>query len=271
MTTRISSRMPYRNHLSPPQFPAPWAVDWGEDRYGLWMSFAVNQVRQTFRWMRPGTFLMGATGKKKKQRAWLGQETLHKVTLTQGFWLADTTVTQKMWHTVMLTSPSGFQGDLHPVTRISWQDAQTFLSRLNRCLAGLHARLPTEAEWEYACRAGSTTPFSTGAEISPNLANYNENNNDQSYRKRTTTVKRFPCNAWGLFDMHGNVWEWCQDYWQPDVTAQDAVDPQGPNQGNFRVARGGSWANDAYLVRSACRVHYPPNYCFGSVGIRLAV
>ena len=266
----------YRNHLSPPQFPAPWAVDWGEDRYGLWMSFALKQAHQTLRWIRPGTFLMGAAEDEKGQRLWLGRETRHKVTLSHGFWLADTTVTQKMWHTVTGTSPSGFTGDEHPVERISWNDARTFLQRLNRRIPHLHARLPTEAQWEYACRAGTTSPFSLGDDISPDSVNYNGRHPCQAdpkkiFRKRTVAVKKFPCNDWGLYEMHGNVQEWCQDYWQPDLGSQPSVDPQGPKKGNYRVVRGGSWAGDACFVRSACRDRYPPNYRFGSTGMRLAI
>ncbi|MCI5165290.1 MAG: formylglycine-generating enzyme family protein [Candidatus Electrothrix sp. GM3_4] len=278
--------MHYRNHLSPPQFPAPWAVDWGEDRYGLWMSFDLKQSRQILRWIRPGTFLMGAAKDEEGQRSWLGRETQHSVTLSQGFWLADTAVTQQMWHTVMHASPSGFVGDQNPVERISWHDARIFIHRLHRRIPDLHARLPTEAEWEYACRAGTTSPFSLGSDISPKLINYNgkypyrPTEEEGIYRKRTVAVKSFPCNDWGLYEMHGNVWEWCQDYWQPDLEApgsqgsqesQPTVDPQGPQKGQYRSVRGGSWVSDACFVRSACRDRYSPDYYFGSIGMRLAL
>ncbi len=225
---------------------------------------------------------MGAAKNEKGQRPWLGKETQHQVSLSQGFWLADTPVTQAMWHTVMHTFPSGFKGDLHPVTQISWQDTHTFLRCLHRRISGLSARLPTEAEWEYACRAGSPTLFSIGTDISPAQVNYNgrypyqaeQNKQGEEvgiYRKQTVTVKKFPCNDWGLFEMHGNVWEWCQDYWQADLGPKSSVDPQGPKHGEYRTVRGGSWASDACFVRSACRDRYPPRYCFGSVGMRLAI
>ncbi|WP_339138341.1 MAG: formylglycine-generating enzyme family protein [Candidatus Electrothrix sp. GW3-4] len=268
--------MCFRNHLSPPQFPTPWAVDWGEDRYGLWMSFALNQIRQTLRWIRPGTFLMGATKDENGQRPWLGRETQHKVTLTKGFWLADTTVTQEMWYTVMHLSPSGFRGDQNPVERISWHDAQIFVQRLQRRIPGLHARLPTEAEWEYACRAGTTSPFSLGPDISPEQVNYNGRYPYRSqekglFRKRTVIAKSLPRNSWGLYEMHGNVWEWCQDYWQPDLETRPSVNPQGAKRGNYRSIRGGSWVSDACFIRSACRDRFAPDYCLGSVGVRLAI
>ncbi|XCN72338.1 MAG: formylglycine-generating enzyme family protein [Candidatus Electrothrix aestuarii] len=266
----------YRNHLSPPQFPAPWAMDWGEDKYGLWMSFALHQVCQTLRWIKPGDFLMGAAKNEKGKRPWLGKESQHQVTLSKGFWLADTTITQELWYTVMGTAPSGFTGEQHPVERISWQDARTFLRRLNKLISGLAARLPTEAEWEYACRAGTNTPFSFGKDISSEQANFNGKYPYRptplgEYRKRTVAVKTLPCNTWGLYAMHGNVWEWCQDYWQEDLGKQDCLNPQGPKRGKYRLVRGGSWASDACFIRSACRDRFPPHYCLGSVGVRLAI
>ncbi|MCI5157640.1 MAG: formylglycine-generating enzyme family protein [Candidatus Electrothrix sp. AUS1_2] len=266
----------HRNHLSPPLFPAPWAADWGEDRYGLWMCFSLHQVRQTLRWIRPGTFLMGAAKNEQGQRPWLGRETQHRVTLSRGFWLADTTVTQEMWYTVMGTAPSGFTGDRHPVERISWRDARTFLRRLNQRIPGLVARLPTEAEWEYACRAGTDSPFSFGPDISSEQANFNGRYpylpaSRGTYRKKTVAVKSLPCNNWGLYEMHGNVQEWCQDYWQADLGERELLDPRGPARGKYRVVRGGSWVSDACFIRSACRDRFPPRYCFGSVGMRPAI
>ena len=119
-------------------------------------------------------------------------------------------------------------------------------------------RLPTEAEWEYACRAGTTTPFHFGETISTDQANYNGNftygNGKKGvYRKKTTPVGSFPANAWGLYDMHGNVWQWCQD-WYGDYPQKDVVDPQGPEKGEYRVLRGGSWSNDPRYCRSAYRL-----------------
>ncbi len=269
-----------RNHLSPPQFPATWAIDWGEDNYGLWMTFSLNKVRQTFRWIRPGAFMMGAAVGDGGQRPWLGKETGHKVVLTKGFWLADTAVTQEMWENVMHSNPSGFRGDRHPVERVSWNAAQIFLRRLNTLLPGLNARLPWEAEWEYACRAGTDSPFAFGAEITQEQVNYNGNlscnhgdggSGEGMFRRRTVAVKHLPCNRWGLYEMHGNVWEWCQDYWQKDLSTESVVDPQGPEMGGFRLTRGGSWACDARFVRSACRDRYNPDYSSGSISLRLAV
>lgn len=268
--------MSYRNHISPPRFPAPWAVDWGEDRYGLWMSFALNSARQTLRWIRPGSFLMGAAKEEKGQRPRVSRETQHTVTLSKGFWLADSTVTQEMWYAVMASSPSGFTGESHPVERVSWYDAQAFIQQLNQRIPGLCARLPSEAEWEYACRAGTRSPFFAGHDISPEQVNYDGrypylSGKQETYRRKTVPVKSLPCNFWGLYEMHGNVREWCRDYWLPDLGEEPALDPQGPKKGIYRVVRGGSWASDACFVRSACRDRFPPNYCFGSVGIRLAI
>ena len=266
----------YRNHLSPPAFPEPWAVDWGEDTYGLWMTFALDGVRQVFRWIRPGVFMMGASAGEGGRRHWLGKETRHKVVLTQGFWLADTAVTQEMWKIVMRSDPSGFKGDLHPVERVSWNDAQVFLQRLNRLLPGLKVRLPQEAEWEYACRAETEAPFSFGPEITPEQVNYNgehpyRQNRSGVFRRKTVAVKSLPCNQWGLYEMHGNVWEWCQDYWRNDLSSQCVVDPSGPKKGGTHVVKGGAWVYDGWFVRSACRDRHRPDYCLGSIGLRPAV
>jgi formylglycine-generating enzyme required for sulfatase activity len=266
----------YRNHLSPPQFPAPWALDWGEDTYGLWMTFALNGIRQGLRWIRPGAFMMGAAADESGQRPWSGKETRHKVILSRGFWLADTTVTQEMWRTVMHGNPSGFTGDRHPVERVSWNDAQAFLLRLNTFLPRLNPRLPREAEWEYACRAGTEMPFSFGADITSEQVNYNgkypyRQGQADLFRKRTETVKSLPCNSWGLYEMHGNVWEWCQDGWKNDLSTGSVTDPQGPKEGRANVVRGGSWVCDGRFVRSASRDRYDPDYCLGSTGLRLAV
>ncbi|XOF33853.1 MAG: formylglycine-generating enzyme family protein [Candidatus Electrothrix sp. YB6] len=272
----------YRNHLSPPQFPAPWAADWGEDNYGLWMTCALHRARQIFRWIRPGTFMMGAAAEKGGRSPWLGRVTQHRVTLSKGFWLADTAVTQEMWTAAMGENPACFTGAGLPVERVSWHDAQAFIRQLNTLLPGFRARLPFEAEWEYACRAGTATPFSFGNEVTPEQVNYNgrypcsrESQGGSGvpglYRRETVPVKSLPCNSWGMYEMHGNVREWCQDCWQPDLTADPAVDPQGPVRGYARLVRGGSWADDAWSARSACRESCSPDFRSAGIGLRLAV
>ncbi|MCI5145087.1 MAG: formylglycine-generating enzyme family protein [Candidatus Electrothrix sp. AR3] len=256
------------NHLSPSPFPPPWAAAWGEDACGLWLTLGLNGIRQMFRWIRPGIFLMGSPQEESEHLRLLGKETQHEVTLSRGFWLADTAITQELWLAVMKDNPSGFREKKRPVERISWFDAQIFIQRLNSLIPGLAVRLPTEAEWEYSCRSGSETPFSFGIDMSPELVNYNSN---ELYRRQPLPVKSLPCNSLGLYEMHGNIWEWCQDYWQDDLTAVSVTDPCGPENGDFRVVRGGSWVCVSKYIRSASRDRYLPNYSGGSIGVRLAV
>ncbi|MEW6220414.1 MAG: formylglycine-generating enzyme family protein [Thermodesulfobacteriota bacterium] len=228
----------------PDSFPAPWASDWGEDRYGrLWMAFTFQGVRQVLRWIRPGSFQMGSPPNEPER---FKNEEQHEVILTRGFWLADTACSQRLWQAVMGENPSRFKGEARPVERVGWEDCQAFLARINEQVPGLELRLPSEAEWEYACRAGTTTPFSFGTTITPDQVNYDGNHpyaGDRKglYRQETVDVKSLPANPWGLYEMHGNVWEWCAD-WYGEYSAATVVDPVGPFTGTGRVLRGGSWS-----------------------------
>ena len=265
----------YRNSLSPSVFPVTWASDWGEDQFGLWMAFTLKGVRQAFRWCEPGTFLMGSPEDEPERESWLSKETRHQVTLTQGFWLADTTVTQELWQAVMGKNPSEFKGADRPVEEVRWEDVQEFLEKLNNLVPELSARLPWESEWEYGCRAGTTTPFFFGENIMTDQVNYDGNypyNNGEKGESRgeTVTVKSLPCNNWGLYEMHGNVWEWCQDYYQDDLSDRPVVDPHGPETGGYRVVRGGSWFYNGRIVRSAIRGRNDSAYRNDFLGFRLA-
>ena len=255
----------------PRHFPLSWASDWGEDQIGLWMAFTYKKVRQCFRWIRPGIFMMGSPENEPKRS---NDETLHRVTLTQGYWLAETACTQALWQIVMGENPSEFKGDQNPVETVSWDDVQGFLTKFNNLKSGLDFRLPTEAEWEYACRAGTATPFSFGENIIPEQVNY-----DGKYpyadgekgidRGKTVPVKSLPVNQWGLYEMHGNIVEWCSDYYG-EYQLEQNVDPTGVDKGADRVLRGGGWGNDGGLVRSACRPHLVPDYRLRGFGFRLA-
>jgi formylglycine-generating enzyme len=242
----------------PSPFPALWASEWGEDEFGLWMALTFQGVRQVFRWILPGTFLMGSP-KSEPER--YDDETQHPVTLTQGYWLADTACTQALWQAVMGKNPAYFKDDANnPVEQVSWNSVQEFIARLNSLVPELEARLPTEAQWEYACRAGTTTPFSFGKNITPEQVNY-DGEYSYSYaggkkglnRGKTIPVKSLPPNPWGLFEMHGNVWEWCNDWFVGDYPTESVVDSNGPPSGAHRVLRGGSWVDFGGGVRSAAR------------------
>jgi len=187
-------------------------------------------------------------------------------------------------------NPYFTQGDNHPVVLVSWFDAIEYCNWLSR-LEGLNPaytingnnvtwnrnangyRLPTEAEWEYACRAGTTTPFNTGNNITTNQANYNgnfpyNNNAKGEYRQRTTPVGSFPANAWGLHDMHGNVFEWCWDWYGFYATGAQ-TNPTGAVSGENRVLRGGSWYYDGQGLRSAYRLHVIPGSRYSNIGFRV--
>ena len=265
--------MTHPNSLLPPIFPLPWAVEWGEDSYGLYQVFRYQKVLFAFRWIPPGTFMMGSPETEQDR---FDDEILHQVTLTQGFWMADTTVTQALWQAVMGNNPSQFQGKNHPVEQVSWQDAQAFIQKLNSLIPGFAAQLPSEAQWEYACRAGTATAFFFGDNITPEQVNYNGNypyakGQKGLYRQQTVPVQSLPANPWGLYEMHGNVWEWCRDSWQQTLPAEPVIDPPGLDTGVLRVVRSGSWNGYGSECRSAYRSGSVPVYRRNPVGFRLVL
>ncbi|MBX9637828.1 MAG: formylglycine-generating enzyme family protein [Nitrosomonas sp.] len=252
--------------------PPLWASAWGQDAFGFFADLLVHDIRQRFRWILPGSFLMGSPENEAERRT---NETQHSVTLTRGFWLADTACTQALWQAVMNDNPSHFTDDPGlPVENVSWLDVQQFIERLNALFPDLQAKLPSEAQWEYACRAETQTPFSFGDNITPEQVNYDGNypyagGSKGLYRGKTVPVKSLPPNPWGLYEMHGNVWEWCAD-WYGDYPREAVIDPSGPGQGDGRVERGGSWSNNAGYTRSAPRYGLELDFRFNSLGFRLA-
>jgi formylglycine-generating enzyme required for sulfatase activity len=224
-----------------------------EPRPGDVTTIDLGGVEMRFAWCPPGTFLMGSPAGEPERR---DDEAQHEVTLTKGYGLGIHPVTQAQWQVVMGNNPSHFKGDTLPVESVSWYVWQEFVKKLGE-KTGRPFRLPTEAEWEYACRAGTTTPFHFGETISTDLANYDGNHtygqgNKGVYGQKTTPVGSFPPNAWGLYDMHGNDFEWCRDWYGPH-SSSDIIDPQGANSGTARVLRGGSWYGYPGGCRSACR------------------
>jgi formylglycine-generating enzyme required for sulfatase activity len=213
-------------------------------------------------WVEPGTFMMGQVDVV---------EPVHEVTLTEGFYLGKFEVTQDQYQMVMANNldelnatPSYFDGyPNYPVEEVSYDDVQVFLSRLNNLEsanipAGWAYVLPTEAQWEYACRAGTNTNYSWGDDINASQANYNDSSNS-----RPLNVGQYAPNPWGFFDMHGNVWEWTADWYETYPTGNPVVDPTGPASGSYRVGRGGSWYGAGPSLRSATRTPSARNRTLG--------
>ena len=231
-----------------------------------------NSIAMEFVLIPGGQFMMGSPPSESGRDL---DETLHRVTLTRPFYLQTTEVTQKQWQKVMGYNPSQFKncGNDCPVEMVSWNQVQEFINKLNQ-LEGTQAyRLPTEAEWEYACRAGTITPFYTGPCISTNQANYNGKRplpicSAGENRDKTVPVRSFAPNPWGLHDMHGNVWEWCQDRYLKKYPKESVTDPMGPSSGATKVLRGGSWYSKQNLLRSAFRRQDMPDYRSHAIGFR---
>jgi formylglycine-generating enzyme required for sulfatase activity len=222
-----------------------------------------------------GTFMMGSPESDVNRQK---NETQHEVTISKDFYLGVHEVTQAQYEKVIGKNPSHFQGAVVsnenadiPVENVSWDDAVEFCKKLSDLpeekKAGRVYRLPTEAEWEYACRAGSKTAYSFDDEegLLPEYGWFKRNSSN-----RTHTVGLLESNAWGLYDMHGNVWEWCSD-WYGEYPKGAVSDPTGPCEGSFRVFRGGSWGSEAADCRSASRRWNVPSIRGGYLGFRVAL
>ena len=279
----VAVTAPARHPLKDGRAPA-WAAAWGEDRYGAFAAFAVGPpdkpVEQRMRWIPPGTFVMGSPGTERGRFSNEGPQ--HEVILTRGYWLGETPVTQALWVAVMGENSSRFRGDgpvdlERPVELVSWDDCQAFIDRLNAKVAGHAARLPTEAEWERACRANTQGATWVGElseeEDAPELdaiAWYRGNSGG-----KTHPVRRKAPNSYGLHDMLGNVYEWCADAVEDIAkpyprTVGSVTDPVAAEQGSDRVYRGGSWVSNARLVRAANRSAFTRDDRYDYLGFRLA-
>jgi formylglycine-generating enzyme required for sulfatase activity len=275
--------------------PPSWASGWGEDRYGVWVEITVEEVTQRLRWIAPGEFLMGSPEDEPGRFEDEGPQ--HRVTLSQGFWLFDTPCTQALWEAVMGENPSYFKSTTRPVENVSWDDCQVFLERLNSLIFDLCLCLPSEAQWEYACRAGTDTATYVGlleilggnnAPALDPIAWYGgnsgvdfelDNGRDMSEWKEkqyvferagTHPVGQKRPNVWGLYDMLGNVLEWCTDGRRAYQKAM-VQDPLGPlKAGGKRVIRGGAWYDHARSLRCAFRDAVGPGHRFDALGLRCA-
>jgi formylglycine-generating enzyme required for sulfatase activity len=222
-------------------------------------------------WIPPGEFDMGSQGRRKDEQP------VHHVKIMRGFWMGQYEVTQEQYELMMTYNPSHDQNPRFPVTHVNWHDAMNFCRNLEERLksrgkeeSSLRVRLPTESEWEYACRAGTTTVFYTGdAELElQRAAVYCRNHGPL----RTHEVGQKEPNAWGLYDVLGNVWEWCRDWYDSAAYSHSLVeDPPGPTRGTERVLRGGCWADDPFTCRCARRENKVPEYCARYVGFRVVI
>ena len=205
-----------------------------------------------------GKFKMGSPESEKARR---NDEKQYEVTLTKPFYMGKYEVTQEQWESVMGNNPSSrTKGAKLPVTDVSWEDCQEFIKKLNASTKGGY-RLPTEAEWEYACRAGTTTAYSYGDSLTKTDANIDG--------LSISAVGSYKPNSFGLYDIHGNVWEWCED-WYGDYPAGAVTDPKGPAKGEYRVLRGGSFFVNVSKARSSLRFDYTPTARLDDAGFRLA-
>jgi formylglycine-generating enzyme required for sulfatase activity len=240
-TVEPAVEMPYPTHA-----PA-WAERFGEDDFGIFAGFRVGEVGFLFRWIPSGRFSMGSA--KTEEGRWDDEGPVHDVVIRTGFWMGQTPVTQAQWKVVMATDPSYFKGEDRPVEQVSWEEAVQMAAGLSERFHEFEGRLPTEAEWEYACRAGTTTRWSFGDD---EAALEQHGWYDKNSGRETHPVGLKRGNPWGLKDMHGGVLEWCLD-WLGGYSEGQAIDPKGPETGSNRVFRGGSWHDSARFCRSAYR------------------
>jgi len=224
-----------------------------------------NSIDMEFISIPPGSFRMG--GDKVHEQAEDHENPIHEVDISKAFLMGRFAVTQEQWANVMDTNPSEFIGEQRPVECVSWHDAQTFIESLNAQENTQAYRLPTEAEWEYAARASTTTAYTFGNETSTlnEYAWYKKNAGGE-----TQPVGQLKPNAWGLYDMHGNVHEWCQDWFDRNYYAQSKkTDPTGPPNGLARALRGGDWGSLDWYCRCASRSLSSPDRRSSRVGFRL--
>jgi len=243
--------------------------------------FGQNDAPEGFVRIEGGTFTMGSPANEPGRSGNEGPQ--HQVTVSS-FYMGKYEVTQKEYQEVMGKNPSEFRGDNLPVERVSWYDAIEYCNKRSQkegltpaytiaTMTGVSRnsnangyRLPTEAEWEYACRAGTTTAYNTGASINNNTGWYEANSAGSTHE-----VGQKPANAWGLYDMHGNVYELCWDWYDNIYTSRAQTDPLGPSSGRERVGRGGGWNSSAQNVRSAERNSYhPADSRYRNMGFRVA-
>ena len=227
-------------------------------------TLTVNGIKYSMVWVEGGTFRMGATSEQGSD-AESDEKPVHSVTLS-GYYIGKTEVTQALWKVVMGSNPSSCKGDNLPVEQVSWNDCQKFIRKLNS-LTGQNFRLPTEAEWEFACRGGNNSRGYkySGSNYIDNVAWYDGNSGDKTHPVGTKAP-----NELGIYDMTGNVWEWCAD-WYGDYSSGAQINPKGPYDGSIRVYRGGGWSGGVSRCRSSNRDDRRPSGRSFFLGLRLAL
>jgi formylglycine-generating enzyme required for sulfatase activity len=271
--------------------PPAWAWEWGEDRYDPWCMFRVKGVGQRLRWISPGRFMMGSPPEEVGRIVSANEGPQRTMRIPEGFWLFETPCTQALWEAVMGENPSRFRSPTRPVEQVSWNDCQAFVERLNGMLEGLVLSLPSETQWEYACRAGTTSATYAGdleilgennAPLLDGIAWYGgncgvdyelaEGFDISSYPEKQYDLKtggthpvggKAP-NAWGLFDMLGNVWQWCLDEHRGDSHVLRRVG----SASTHRIVRGAAWSVPARYVRAAFRDWLDPAIGANYLGFR---
>ena len=239
----------------------------------------VYGVKLELVWIPPGKFMMGSPDSEQGRVGNEGPQ--HEVTISQGFWMSKYEITQEQWEKMPPgANPSAVKNPRNPVEMVTWEDCNRFINELNSRVKGtnyhMQYRLPTEAEWEYACRAGTATAFHCGDSLDANQADFDGNfpggkSAKGEYRQRPIDVGRFKPNAWGLHDMHGNVSEWCQDWGYGVYGHGPVTDPAGPEIGAVRVVRGGAWHNPASFCRSAFRNYNSATTRTAFMGLRVVL
>jgi formylglycine-generating enzyme required for sulfatase activity len=243
-----------------------WADEWGTDQDGVWVRFSVTgadgtTVSQRMHWIPPGRFWMGSP--EDEEGRYPSEGPRHEVTIHRGFWMWDTACTEAVWSAVTGEKPHESLGATFPATQVSWHDVHAFLGRLNALKPGLNLVLPSEARWEYACRAGTETPYSFGVTINSGLARCDSGS--------AVPVDHLPPNGWGLRQMHGNVFEWCEDDYHNNYTGAPTDGTPWIDDGRraaFRVFRGGSWFESASAARAAARDRQAPSHGIRGLGFR---
>ena len=233
--------------------------------------YSTNDVGMQFVMVPAGSFPMGCSEGSKPVECSSDERPRHTVQISKPFEIGETEVTEKQWQAVMGSSPSQYKGADLPVEQVSFKDVQAFLAKLNSRNDGYTYRLPTEAEWEYAARAGTKDPYA-GAELT-NALNRGGRADDWAWYNvdETRPVATKKPNAWGLYDMRGNVAEWVQDWYDPKYyETSPAADPKGPKMGDARVVRGGSFHVYPWLTRVSLRTDFPEDYSFYDLGFRAA-